>query len=208
MAKSVNNVVTHGLSDKIGDLLVFSQRAGKTVVGKVSRKSNKVSELQMEQRKKFQMAVFYGKSPENQEVYKEKAVKKGRTPFHVAVADFLKAPDIENVDISGYTGQLGDTVRIRVTDDFAVKSVIVRITNSDGSPVEEGDALPDSMGYEWTFTATQSNDNLEGDKIEVFVSDIPGNITGATSFNKTFRKTQRRNDERTTKKQRIYKKEI
>ena len=34
MAKQSNNVVTHGLSGKVGDLLVFSQRAGKTVVGK------------------------------------------------------------------------------------------------------------------------------------------------------------------------------
>ena len=177
MAKQTNNVVTHGLSGKIGDLLVFSQRAGKTVVGKVPRKSNKVSELQMEQRKKFQMAVFYGKSPENQEVYKEKAVKKGRTPFHVAVADFLKAPDIENVDISGYTGQPGDTVRIRVTDDFAVKSVTVRITNSDGTLVEEGNATPDAVGYLWTYIATSTNDNLEGDKIEITVSDLPGNVT-------------------------------
>ena len=34
MAKQTNNVVTHGLSGKVGDLLVFRQRAGKTVVGK------------------------------------------------------------------------------------------------------------------------------------------------------------------------------
>lgn len=33
MAKSKNNVVTHGLSGKIGDMLVFSQRNGQTIVG-------------------------------------------------------------------------------------------------------------------------------------------------------------------------------
>ena len=178
MAKSVNNVITHGLSGKIGDILIFSQRGGKTIVGNIPRKSNKVSESQLQQRKKFQLAVLYAQSPENQEIYKEKAAKKGRLPFHVAVADFLKAPSIENIDITGYSGQPGDTIRIRVTDDFAVKAVTVRITNSDGSLVEEGNAQPDAMGYEWTFSATQSNDNLAGDKIEIFVSDIPGNTTG------------------------------
>ena len=34
MAKSVNNIITHGLSGKIGDLLVFKQVDGKTIVSK------------------------------------------------------------------------------------------------------------------------------------------------------------------------------
>ncbi len=59
MAKSSNNVVTHGLSGKIGDLLVFSQRDGKTIVSNKPRKSNKVSEGQKEQRKKFQRAQCF-----------------------------------------------------------------------------------------------------------------------------------------------------
>lgn len=177
MAKSQNNVLTHGLSGKIGNLLVFRQRGGKTIVSSIPKKSTKVTEAQKQQRKKFQSAVLYGQSPENRELYEEKAAKKGRTSFHVAIADFLNAPDIEHIDVSNYTGKPGETIRIRVTDDFAVKSVTVSITNADGSLVEEGAARPDAAGYEWTFTATQNNDNLEGDKIEIFVSDIPGNIT-------------------------------
>ena len=38
MAKQTNNVITHGLSGKVGDLLVFRQRAGKTVIAKASPK--------------------------------------------------------------------------------------------------------------------------------------------------------------------------
>ena len=37
MAESKNNIVSHGLSGKVGDLLVFSQRNGKTVVSKVPK---------------------------------------------------------------------------------------------------------------------------------------------------------------------------
>ncbi|MDR1602299.1 MAG: hypothetical protein LBS42_07725 [Tannerella sp.] len=44
MAKQKGNVVTHRLSGKIGDLLIFRQRAGKTVVAKVPAVSNKVTE--------------------------------------------------------------------------------------------------------------------------------------------------------------------
>jgi hypothetical protein len=177
MAKSVNNVLTHGLSGKIGDMLLFSQRGGKTIVSTAPRKSNKVSEAQKQQRRKFQLAVLYAQLPDNQELYKDKASKRGRQPFHVAVADFLKAPSIENINLSGYTGSVGDLIRIRVMDDFAVKSVLVRITNSDGSLVEEGAAVSDAVGYEWTFTATQTNASLSGDKIEIIASDIPGNIS-------------------------------
>ena len=175
MAKSQNNVVTHGLSGKIGDLLVFSQRGGKTIVSNAPRKSNKVSEAQKQQRKKFQQAVLYATGAQSSPEYEKTAAKKGKTPYVVAVADFLKAPDIEQVDVSGYTGQPGDTIRIYVTDDFAVKSVLVSIINSDGSLVEEGQAQPDA-GYGWIYTATQTNTALAGDKIEILASDTPGNI--------------------------------
>jgi hypothetical protein len=30
---------------------------------------------------------------------------------------------------------------------------------------------------EWLYTATQLNENLSGDRIEVFASDTPGNIS-------------------------------
>ncbi|MDR1098201.1 MAG: hypothetical protein LBL57_08720 [Tannerella sp.] len=108
--------------------------------------------------------------------YQQKA-KPGLSAFNVAVADFLNAPVIDLVDLSNYAGRIGDTVRVRVYDDFAVREVRVRITNADGSPVEEGAAQADAIGYEWTYVATQINESLEGDRIEIFVSDTPGNVT-------------------------------
>jgi len=39
MAESKNNIVSHGLSGKVGDLLVFSQRNGKSVVSKAPKDS-------------------------------------------------------------------------------------------------------------------------------------------------------------------------
>ena len=43
--------------------------------------------------------------------------------------------------VSGYKGSVGDLIRVRVTDDFKVVQVKVTITNADGSPVEQGDAV-------------------------------------------------------------------
>ena len=140
----------------------------------------KASESQKEQRRKFQQATFYAKAavadPDSKAAYAGSA-KKGQTAYNVAVVDFFHAPDIESVDLSHYAGQPGDTILIRVTDDFLVKEVKVTITNADGSLVETGDAAPDAGGYLWTYTATQTNDSLEGDKIEITASDMPGNAT-------------------------------
>jgi hypothetical protein len=180
MAKQSNNVVTHGISGKIGDLLVFRVRDGKTVVSKVPQKRKFDSEKQKGQQRKFQRAVLYARSsfadPETAEAYK-KAAKKGQTGYNVAVADFFHAPDIQNVDVSGYTGQPGDIIRIEVSDNFMVKEVNVSITNADGSLVEEGAATPDAAGYLWIYTATAANSSLEGDRIEISASDLPGNVS-------------------------------
>jgi hypothetical protein len=184
MARQEGNVVTHRLSGKIGDLLVFRQRAGKTVVAKMPTISNKVTEAQLAQRRKFQRAVLYAggvaADPVQSAAYAGKT-KPGQTFRNLAIADYLHAPDIEMIDLSGYHGVPGDVIRIEVTDDFAVREVKVVITNSDGAPVEEGFATPEPTGYEWTYTATAANDELSGDRIEVFASDTPGNIAKRTA---------------------------
>ncbi|MDR2908000.1 MAG: hypothetical protein LBU91_08445 [Bacteroidales bacterium] len=178
MAKSNNNVLTHGLSGKIGDLIVFSQRNGRTVVSAVPRKSDKEeTEKQKETRRRFQKAVLYASVARHEDNYLNAAERKDKSAYNVAVADFLTAPNIEKVDLSGYSGQEGDRILITVTDDFAVKAVTVRITNSDGTLAEDGPAEPTEVGYEWVFTARRENDNLAGDRIEIFASDEPGNTS-------------------------------
>ena len=113
--------------------------------------------------------------PQLKELYGQ-AAKQGQTAYNIAVADMLQAPNIENIDLSGYTGHPGDVIKVRVTDDFHVQEVTVTITNDDGSLVKTGFAQPDAIGYLWLYTATQDNENLAGDRIEITASDVPGNI--------------------------------
>jgi hypothetical protein len=163
-------------------MLVFRQMATGTVIQSPPRVSGKASEAQRAQRRRFQRAVLYAgaavSDPETGPVYAAKSGR-GRTARIVAIADYLHAPDIERVDVSGYHGQPGDVIRIEATDDVAVKAVKVVIVNTDGTPVEEGFAVAEATGYEWTYAATTVNDSLAGDRIEVYASDLPGNITKA-----------------------------
>jgi len=181
MAKSKNNVITHGLSGKIGDMLVFTQRAGKTIVGKIPDRSTVApSDKQQKVNKKFQEAIIYAKAaiqdPATKAAYAA-AAKGGQNAFNVAVADLFNAPDIESIDLSGYTGKVGDKIMILATDDFKVTAVSVEIYNADGSLVEKGPAVADAAGNHFTYTATTVNAALTGDKIVIKASDLPGNLT-------------------------------
>jgi hypothetical protein len=183
MAKQKNNVVTHGLSGTVGGMLVFRQTATGTVIQSLPRVSGKWTEAQQAQRRKFQRAVLYGRAvladPALRQEYEAAAHRKNRAPYNVAVADFLHAPDIELIDVSGYHGMSGDVIRIEATDDFMVKEVRVVISDHEGRLIEEGYAQPGVLNIEWVYTVTVDNPNPTGDRIEVYASDMPGNISKA-----------------------------
>jgi hypothetical protein len=180
MAKSGNNIVTHGLSGQVGGLLVFKTLQGKTIVSASPRKSNhEPSDKQKDQQKHFQEATIYGRTvnvtPELRAQY-ESVVPDGSSVYLVALADFLNAPKFDEIDVSKYVGNPGNTIRIRVTDDFMVKTVEVTINDQDGSLVEQGAAYKQPNGVDWLYTAAVQNSSLTGDKIVVKASDLPGNI--------------------------------
>lgn len=182
MAKSENNTITHGLSGKVGDMLVFRTVNGKTIVSTPTVSHHEPTEKQKQQQARFQEAVIYGKtvmvSPESKALY-ETAIEAGQSVYQVALADFMKAPHIKEVDVKGYTGSVGSTIRVRTTDDFMVQSVNVIIYNADGSAVEQGTAIRMASGVDWLHTAIAANGSFDGDKIVVTVSDIPGNTTNS-----------------------------
>jgi len=93
MAESKNNVITHGLSGKLGDLIVFRNRNGKTIVAsKPGPRTGELSEAQKEHQKHFQEATIYGKAaltnPATKAGY-EAVASDGETAYNVAVADFF-----------------------------------------------------------------------------------------------------------------------
>ncbi len=184
MAESKNNIITHGLSGKVGDLIVFSQRNGKTIVSRAPKeRTGDYTDNQKLHQLKFQKATLYAKSvindPDQNQMYSAAAdASKGISTYNVAVADLLKAPDIETIDLSAYRGKIGNTIKIVVLDDFAVKAVSVKIENADGSLVEEGLAV--DSGFEWIYTATATNTDLAGDKITIRATDHPANMTEMT----------------------------
>ncbi len=94
MIKIGNNIITTGLRGKLGDLLNFRQRAGKTFVSKVPRKSTtEPSQAERSHQQRFRKAILYACTSGLlwETVFKLKSKKKEQL--------FLAAP--LNVIISG-----------------------------------------------------------------------------------------------------------
>lgn len=148
------------------------------------RSNTPQSDKQKEHQQEFQQAIVYAKNaladPIQKAAYEAKT-DGNQTAFNIAVADFFHAPNIEAIDLSAYTGKLGDKIRVEVTDDFMVTSVTIHIYNPDGSLVEEGPAVPDAGNpLWWVYTAKAVNTTIAGDKIIVKATDRPGHQTEQT----------------------------
>jgi hypothetical protein len=167
------------LSGKLAGL-VFRQRNGKTFVSKApGKQTSPRSPKQLEVADRFQHAVEYAKNairdPELKRKYELKAGK-GRSAYNMALADFLHPPEILEVDLSGYSGKVGQTIRITVTDDFYVKNVSIQIHRQNGKLVEEGEAKQTDGELIWIYEACATT-RLAGNKITVVASDYAGNKT-------------------------------
>ena len=161
MAKSLNNVLTAGLSGRIGKQLVFSQRDGCTIVSKFPNRKNPQTATQIVQRKKFVAAAAYAqqalKDPSLKQAYTEEAKKRSiLSPYNTGTA-------------------AGQKIEVEVTNSFKVVSLKVKITSASNSLLEEGAATLDKG--KWVYTTTALNATLSGSKITVTATDRPGNST-------------------------------
>ncbi|HCR89324.1 MAG TPA: hypothetical protein DIW50_02445, partial [Prolixibacteraceae bacterium] len=131
MAQSKKNIDTEGLSGRVGNIIFRRRKSDDKIF--VARRpvasEEEPTEAQINVQRKFQRGIIYGKSaiadPATKALYAVKATD-GRSAFNVAVADYFNAPRIELINMDGYTGAVGSTIIITVTDDFAVSSVHVK----------------------------------------------------------------------------------
>ncbi|MHB1178207.1 MAG: hypothetical protein ACYCZO_07735 [Daejeonella sp.] len=182
MAKSKNNVITHGLSGLIGDLLVFRQRANKTIVADRPRPFSKpATAVQLGIQARFKKAAQYAKTaildPLIKAAYQAAALL-GQSAFNRAFKDYQLAPEFdEELDLSTYTGNSNEEISVSVIDDFQVMGVHVQILKPDSSLLEEGEAVQSPNGLDWIYTTTAVIADVIGCRIIFTASDVPGNKT-------------------------------
>ncbi|ULQ55443.1 hypothetical protein KJS94_12400 [Flavihumibacter rivuli] len=109
--------------------------------------------------------------------YYTAAARKPCLPFNMAFLDAYYAPAIPRIDITGYTGQPGDTLRIFATDNLMVYSVRVWIYDRHGLLLETGEAILPPDRKDWVYTVSAANRCIEETSIKVMAMDLPGNQT-------------------------------
>ena len=179
MAKAKLNPVLEQMRGKVGDL-VFREFEGETVLSRTPDRSGvATTEAQLAAQERFRQAALYGKmvvaDPTTKAIYEEAAKAKGQPVFSLMVADFFNAPSVDEIDLSGYAGQVGDVIVIRAHDDFEVTAVNVALTREDGSAIESGAATetPAKSG-QWLYTATAAVPTGTAVRIVVTAKDRPG----------------------------------
>ena len=180
MAKVRNNLVLHGLSGMLGQqLVVRHQKNGTGVLAAAPTKveGRKPTAAQAKQQERFRQAVLYGKATKAKPEYVARAKSRGVSPFNVATADFLHPPEIQSIDVSAYTGAVGQVIQISAVDDVEVATVGVLIVTDTGTIVEKGSAVVSAADpHQWAYTTTAAAPSSSV-KIVVDVADLAGQIT-------------------------------
>lgn len=174
MAKVLRNIVMQGLSGSLGGQLVFRQsRSGHTIVcSKPSFNPNRTfSVAQQAHQDAFREAAAYAQSAKEDAVYVQKAASLAIRPYNLALADWFHAPELLDIDLNGWNGQVGQIIRVKAMDDVQVTQVMVVIRDGHDVVLEQGAATQvDSLWWEY-ITTTAVSGNL---KVLASAKDLPG----------------------------------
>ena len=180
MAKVHNNIFVRGLTGSVGEQFVIRKtRSGKTIIAnKPAFDENRVfTPAQMAQQEAFRRAANYAKTAMNQAVYQQKAAQSDMSAYNAAMADWFNEPEVLDIDASGWTGQVGQTIRIRAQDDTQVTRVHLVIDNGQGTIYEQSEmAKADNLW--WTYTTTTQVPMDPAPRLTATAYDLPGNSNG------------------------------
>ena len=180
MARVMINPFLLSFLGSVGDI-VFKERYGMVYASRRPvAKRREFNAAQKAAQERFRQATRYAAKvmadPQARVPYDMAAEENETHVQNLIVADFLNAPSVDEIDLRGYDGRAGSTVRIRASDDFDVTAVTVSILETTGGPIESGVAILSAMNWgDWVYAATTSVSAGTRVRIEVTAKDRPGN---------------------------------
>lgn len=181
MAKFRLNKMVESASGKIGNM-VFKQVGGTTLFTSTPEFKGEATEKQVAHRERFKRAVAYAKAsladPATKAAYALSVQGEDfQNAFTAAVTDYLNSPKVDSLDVSGYTGKVGESLIAKVYDTFKVTNVVITITQADGTILESGAATLEKGSVNWSYVTTKALAAMAGARIKVVVTDNPGNTS-------------------------------
>jgi hypothetical protein len=180
MAQIRSNPIMTGASGMLGDIVVYRQYKGKTLMCNRPEKRTAITPHQQKMKSRFLEAVAFAKKmiadPATKALYQPGPESKFTSAYAAALADYLKRPVIDDVDVSNYHGNEGDVIVVKASDIARTLTVSVSIVGSNGEIIDQGEALPNAFNPDYVFRTSKRNDLLKGSTIQIMVKDKPGNM--------------------------------
>jgi hypothetical protein len=168
-----------GLSGLLGDVISVRKVRGRVIITARKRSVSKPTAKLVAVRERFKEAAQYAIQQMSDEtirdLYKTRITAHRHTPYLVALSDYLNAPKVNSIDVTGYSGVAGNSIYIRATDDFMVTKVCITIMGVNGSIIEKGDAVHDTTTNQWEYSVTVASPSIAGTTIRAVAFDRPGN---------------------------------
>ena len=127
-------------------------------------------------RQSFERQTTYANFAQTQEAYVDQAKANGATAYSIAVTDWSGAPDVLEIDVDDWTGEIGQTIRVKARDNVMVARVSVVIRDAEENVLEMGEAVQSEAGSDWWDYTTKSLVPMSPFPIvEAIAQDLPGN---------------------------------
>jgi hypothetical protein len=170
MALVEDNLVTEGLSGKLGKRLVIRHmKDGRTIFATRPNYTGHVwTAGQGAHHDRFRQAAAYARlASKTNPLYAELAAGTSRNAYNLALADWFHAPVIHRVT------RQADCIRVEASDDIGVTEVRVTVYDDQGNVLEQGQAVL-REDDRWEYAAKP----LGPVSVEAF--DLAGNVTRQT----------------------------
>jgi hypothetical protein len=179
MAKTIQliNKLIDSLSGHVGNFIFYEadgQNLSRTMPEIIAERTAK----QKASSERFLAAQRYAATaladPLLKAAYKA-ACRGHQNPRNLAIRDALRLPVVESIDLDGFTGNPGQIVRVKATDDFRVVEVKVSVRGPAGELIEEGIAKLSSEASEWRYTTKVEVPSGQSVLVVAVARDNPGN---------------------------------
>ena len=184
MANIYKNIYMRGLNGVDGDQAVYcTTHSGKTIFVRGDRCDGNWKYMSMSIPKRhaawwaaIRAAAIYADFAKTQDVYLDLECETGVSAYTLAIADWFGRPRVLQIDIDGWTGQIGQTIRVKARDNFMVAAVTVVIRDPQRNFLEMGEAVQSEAGSPWWNYRTQTLVNMSPlPAVAAIIQDLPGN---------------------------------
>ena len=186
MGKLFSNKSVGDLQGKVGNLVFVHRADGVVIVRRSPVRQADWTPPQKASQGRFAQASLYRKrlkqQPEEYAPYVAVAKLTHKRACDLVMADFLNPPEVKDVDLSSYTGKIGEPIRVEAVDDFGVNRVGADISKLDGTLLEQGAAVMDDATGKWVYLTQTAVSPGQTVVIRVTASDRPGNVVTKTLY--------------------------